>query len=287
MEILRRKNINCFSEIVVGAPGFELEPNCGRLSPQAKSRTERGTSPPRVVGAPGFEPGASCAQGRRATRLRYAPTELRHYSNVLSRFAPTSLPAPASRWPESCPDSRQASSQSPASFWHSASLVSVLRQKRSQLLQTHCPALLHPLQVRCRIFDHGNPSRFQRQQRLPAALFKRHLCQPLDDRLAFLVQRVIREHQPLRRYNLAIHPAAGILVAVGRPHHKMPRATNPHVQFAHWIGESLRPKPLRHVFRLCPRLEHQLPQRIKLPRNHHRALAKVALATILCRAHLR
>src|SRR6516162_388049 len=27
-----------------------------------------------MVGAPGFEPGASCAQGRRATRLRYAPT---------------------------------------------------------------------------------------------------------------------------------------------------------------------------------------------------------------------
>ena len=28
----------------------------------------------RLVGASGFEPGASCAQGRRATRLRYAPT---------------------------------------------------------------------------------------------------------------------------------------------------------------------------------------------------------------------
>jgi integrase len=28
----------------------------------------------KVVGAPGFEPGTSCAQGRRATRLRYAPT---------------------------------------------------------------------------------------------------------------------------------------------------------------------------------------------------------------------
>ena len=27
-----------------------------------------------MVGAPGFEPGTSCAQGRRATRLRYAPT---------------------------------------------------------------------------------------------------------------------------------------------------------------------------------------------------------------------
>ena len=27
-----------------------------------------------LVGAPGFEPRTSCAQGRRATRLRYAPT---------------------------------------------------------------------------------------------------------------------------------------------------------------------------------------------------------------------
>ena len=31
-----------------------------------------------LVGAPGFEPGASCAQGRRATRLRYAPTVASH-----------------------------------------------------------------------------------------------------------------------------------------------------------------------------------------------------------------
>jgi hypothetical protein len=30
----------------------------------------------RLVGASGFEPEASCAQGRRATRLRYAPTGL-------------------------------------------------------------------------------------------------------------------------------------------------------------------------------------------------------------------
>jgi hypothetical protein len=28
----------------------------------------------RLVGASGFEPETSCAQGRRATRLRYAPT---------------------------------------------------------------------------------------------------------------------------------------------------------------------------------------------------------------------
>ena len=30
-----------------------------------------------LVGARGFEPRTSCAQGRRATRLRYAPTERR------------------------------------------------------------------------------------------------------------------------------------------------------------------------------------------------------------------
>ena len=29
----------------------------------------------KVVGASGFEPEASCAQGRRATRLRYTPTD--------------------------------------------------------------------------------------------------------------------------------------------------------------------------------------------------------------------
>jgi hypothetical protein len=31
-----------------------------------------------LVGARGFEPRTSCAQGRRATRLRYAPTEALH-----------------------------------------------------------------------------------------------------------------------------------------------------------------------------------------------------------------
>ena len=28
----------------------------------------------KMVGAPGFKPGTSCAQGRRAIKLRYAPT---------------------------------------------------------------------------------------------------------------------------------------------------------------------------------------------------------------------
>src|SRR5260221_2381848 len=42
VKLPRRKIFSCFSELVVGAPRFEL--------------------------------GTSCAQGRRATRLRYAPT---------------------------------------------------------------------------------------------------------------------------------------------------------------------------------------------------------------------
>src|SRR5262250_353828 len=33
-----------------------------------------------LVGAPRFELGTSCAQGRRATRLRYAPTVINSYS---------------------------------------------------------------------------------------------------------------------------------------------------------------------------------------------------------------
>jgi hypothetical protein len=46
-----------------------------------------------VVGAPGFEPGASCAQGRRATRLRYAPTvNVLFHSNSLCNVA--AIPQP-------------------------------------------------------------------------------------------------------------------------------------------------------------------------------------------------
>jgi hypothetical protein len=40
-----------------------------------------------MVGASGFEPEASCAQGRRATRLRYAPTK---YVKIIKDF-PTEL----------------------------------------------------------------------------------------------------------------------------------------------------------------------------------------------------
>ena len=38
-----------------------------------------------VVGASGFEPETSCAQGRRATRLRYAPTK--RAASILVYFA--------------------------------------------------------------------------------------------------------------------------------------------------------------------------------------------------------
>ena len=60
-----------------------------------------------LVGAPRFELGTSCAQGRRATRLRYAPTVLNIHSNVLSKFASTSPRAATSRWPGSCPGIRR------------------------------------------------------------------------------------------------------------------------------------------------------------------------------------
>ena len=39
-----------------------------------------------LVGASGFEPEASCAQGRRATRLRYAPTCVAVYSTAISGY---------------------------------------------------------------------------------------------------------------------------------------------------------------------------------------------------------
>ena len=50
MESLMLVRIGTFREIALGAKPFGM-----------------------LVGAPGFEPGTSCAQGKRATRLRYAP----------------------------------------------------------------------------------------------------------------------------------------------------------------------------------------------------------------------
>jgi hypothetical protein len=44
-----------------------------------------------VVGASGFEPETSCAQGRRATRLRYAPTGMRFDCSLHCELASTPL----------------------------------------------------------------------------------------------------------------------------------------------------------------------------------------------------
>src|SRR6266852_8531756 len=59
-----------FPQKVVGAKGFELEPFCGRLSPQAKSRAQRGTSAEIMVGAKGFEPSTSWSRTRKSENLK-------------------------------------------------------------------------------------------------------------------------------------------------------------------------------------------------------------------------
>ena len=50
------------------------------------THTPKENTPDVLVGASGFEPEASCAQGRRATRLRYAPTGLSLHSSVIYEF---------------------------------------------------------------------------------------------------------------------------------------------------------------------------------------------------------
>ena len=44
------------------------------MSPEETVTHVTGIDPRKVVGATGFEPATPCAQGRCATRLRYAPT---------------------------------------------------------------------------------------------------------------------------------------------------------------------------------------------------------------------
>jgi hypothetical protein len=59
---------------------------------QAKNRPQGSWLAIQVVGAAGFEPATSCAQGKRATRLRHAPTRANH--PIVSQDAP---PGPAHR----------------------------------------------------------------------------------------------------------------------------------------------------------------------------------------------
>jgi hypothetical protein len=56
----------------------------------------------RLVGAWRFELQTSCAQGRRATRLRYAPTFLRSYSSVAYEYVHFSDPSHSAKTVPEC-----------------------------------------------------------------------------------------------------------------------------------------------------------------------------------------
>ena len=64
-------------------PFLIFDGNCDETWRDSPSSQKRFQQPRKVrkllrklVGAPGFEPGTSCAQGKRATRLRHAPPSL-------------------------------------------------------------------------------------------------------------------------------------------------------------------------------------------------------------------
>ena len=66
-----------------------------------------------LVGAPRFELGTSCAQGRRATRLRYAPTSTRSYSSATGDLSS----------PATCPLLPNCATHSISEYWHICSGV--------------------------------------------------------------------------------------------------------------------------------------------------------------------
>jgi hypothetical protein len=61
-----------------------LQKSIVEITPKASVAECQGKN--ELVGASGFEPEASCAQGRRATRLRYAPTSVGLEFTAVSDF---------------------------------------------------------------------------------------------------------------------------------------------------------------------------------------------------------
>ena len=83
-----RKEFQCHLE-VLGLIGRGVAEICRRgLDPADVVRDVTGMNLCGVVGAAGFEPATPCAQGKCATRLRYAPTE---ESLILLRFPQLAL----------------------------------------------------------------------------------------------------------------------------------------------------------------------------------------------------
>src|SRR5215469_6429422 len=80
----------------------------------------------------------------------------------------------------------------------------------------------------------------------------------LRSRRSLLVDPAMREHQTLRRDDLAVHPAQAVLGALGRAHTRGERTAD--AQLAAVLTEAItaRARPLRQQLRLGPGPEHQL-----------------------------
>src|SRR5262249_34970297 len=72
----------------------------GPASERVRESEGRSPSDQYLVGATGFEPATPCAQGRCATRLRYAPTRLSYRQSQIGNRA---IEEPSiDRWPCNC-----------------------------------------------------------------------------------------------------------------------------------------------------------------------------------------
>src|SRR5688500_967267 len=90
----------------------DCQPIVSRRSIRVRQIHKRSKTLRILVGATGFEPATPCAQGRCATRLRYAPTPpiIPHPSPLAGRHSPTTTPLPTK---PPTRGARQRSSHSP------------------------------------------------------------------------------------------------------------------------------------------------------------------------------
>src|SRR5262245_7433583 len=114
--------------------------------------------PSEMVGATGFEPATPCAQGRCATRLRYAPTPNIHdFTAVFCR----SLPRVLRFWGENCPELSQKSARLSQNTPDSSARLSQnsrrlvrraieLLERLALHLQLHLRVLVEHLRIACR-----------------------------------------------------------------------------------------------------------------------------------------
>ena len=152
-----------------------------------------------------------------------------------------------------------------------------------QAFQTLRPARFHPVQHLRRNGRQTDGAGLHGEFRLAAVLGEGDGRELFEEGIVLLVPRHRREDKPLRLHDHAEYACHRMIDAARAAHDDAQCAAWPHIHFANRVGKPFRSPPLRHLFWIDPRLEHDFARRIEDLRDNQ--LASFTDRGVGCRRH--